>query len=565
MHNQVAIAPDRAGKVGIVLQRQAEMAKVFRVVIRLLHRSQGRDIDQFVELGALGLAQQIVQVPRLQHLPFGQRKAGRLRHLAQRLHFLRAGFFVDPEQQRALQAVQLFGGGNIGLDHELFDHAMCVEPFIEADRLHAAVITQNDLAFRQVQIQWLALGAGQFGRLIGAKQRCDDLLQQRRAFLVRIAVLGLLHLKVIQRGVGFHQTPGKPVADLFTLRVQHQTHGHTGALNPLVQRTQIARQPVRQHRNDPVGEIAGVAALAGLTVQGRAGRHVKRHIGDCDPNDEPAGVFSAVIGAGIYRVVMVARISRVDRDQRQVAQVFAIAQGRGFRRICLGDHAVGKGVGNAMLVDGDQADGLGRGRVTQPGNDARLGQAHARFRPGLLRLDQFTILGAIHIRCGDHPFLVLALVDGLNAPPFRGLFEHAQKADWIGADAPDQTAFVKVIGVFHLAQSRQNPVADLQCWVRGFGDQQNAGLIALALPFHRLGVQIAIGVGRQHLAHRHRGQLVRIAIRLGAFRQMALALQLAQDAFQVDPVISLDPKSARNVAFRGQGRVVGNPLQDFVL
>jgi hypothetical protein len=106
------------------------------------------------------------------------------------------------------------------------------------------------------------------------------------------------------------------------------------------------------------------------------------HIGDGDPDDMAAGVLRIVIGMGVDRVVPVARIGRVDGDERQVAQVLAPAKARGFAGVRLRDHGVGEGVGNAVFMDRDQADGLRRAGIAQPLDDPRaFGRPMRPFGP----------------------------------------------------------------------------------------------------------------------------------------------------------------------------------------
>ena len=83
MHDQVGIAPDGRGEMGVVPQRQPEMAEILGAVIGLRHRPQGRDVHQLVKFGALGLRQQPIQMRGMQHLPLGQREPRRLGHFAQ--------------------------------------------------------------------------------------------------------------------------------------------------------------------------------------------------------------------------------------------------------------------------------------------------------------------------------------------------------------------------------------------------------------------------------------------------------------------------------------------------
>ena len=99
------------------------------------------------------------------------------------------------------------------------------------------------------------------------------------------------------------------VAVVAAVRVDDDPGRQHGTRHAFVQRTEIAGQPVGQHRHNPVGEIAGVAAFARFTVQGRPRRDVMGHVGDGDPEDMSALVLRVLVRFGKDRVVMVARIS----------------------------------------------------------------------------------------------------------------------------------------------------------------------------------------------------------------------------------------------------------------
>ena len=288
-------------------------------------------------------------------------------------------------------------------------------------------------------------------------------------------------------------------------------------------------------------------------------------IGDGDPDHEAAGVGGALVRMGIDRIVMVARVGRVDGDERQVPQVFAALEPRGCHRVGLGDHLVGEIVGNAVLVDGDQRDGARRGGVAEPGDDLGPGQAHAGARARLLGLDQLAVLGVTGGAGGHHPFLVGALVDRQHPAALGALAEDPEDPVRRLADAADETGLVAVIFAGDLGHPAQDPVARHQRRIAGFGDEEDARGLALALPFERTGEEVTVGGDLGHLQHRHRRQLVGVAVGLLALGEMAFAFELAQQALELDPVRPLDPEGLGDVALRGEGRVVGNPGEDFVL
>jgi len=104
-----------------------------------------------------------------------------------------------------------------------------------------------------------------------------------------------------------------------------------------------------------------------------------RHIGDGDPDHMAAGIGRVVIGMGVNRVIMVARIPRVDGDERQLAQILAALETGGFHRIEIGLNFVNR------VVEQDRfprpaavrfgLEVIERARVAR--RDLRPGAAHA--------------------------------------------------------------------------------------------------------------------------------------------------------------------------------------------
>ena len=148
-------------------------------------------------------------------------------------------------------------------------------------------------------------------------------------------------------------------------------------------------------------------------------------IGDGDPDDMAAGIAGLIVGHGIDRIIAVAGIDGVNGDQGQIAQILAALEANGGGLVGLGNHRIGELVGDAVLVNGDQADRAGAGGIAEPRHDARLWQAHATVADGFA-FDQFPIARAVGGIAGDAPFLVLALVDGHNPPAFVTVAVNAQ-------------------------------------------------------------------------------------------------------------------------------------------
>ena len=116
-------------------------------------------------------------------------------------------------------------------------------------------------------------------------------------------------------------------------------------------------------------------------------------IGNGDQHDVAARIAFVVIQPGPYRIVMIARIGRIDGDQRNGAQVGPAARIDRLCRLGVLDHRSGKFGCNAMVVNGDQADGSGRIHAAYALDDFYAAETGDPARLGLCR-HQFIVLGA---------------------------------------------------------------------------------------------------------------------------------------------------------------------------
>ncbi len=260
---------------------------------------------------------------------------------------------------------------------------------------------------------------------------------------------------------------------------------------------------------------------------------------------------------------MVARIARVDGDERQVAQVLAALQPERFGAVGLGHRVVGEIVRNPVLVDRDQRYRPWGRRVANTAQDARARQAQPGAGPGLLGLHQFAVLGPVGGAFGHLPFGVGALVDGKDAPAFGGLAEHAHDLARIGADPADEPRLVVDVAAPHRRYPRQDPVAFAQRRIGGARDDENHRLHPLAMPLQRPREEIAVRTRPGHLKHAHRWQAVGVAIGLLALLQMAFGFELLQDALEVDAVGALQPERLGDIALGGLRWVFRNPVENF--
>ena len=192
-----------------------------------------------------------------------------------------------------------------------------------------------------------------------------------------------------------------------------------------------------------------------------------RNVRNGDPDDMTARIFRIIIGVRKTGIVVVTRIMGINRDQRQLAQIFALAQidwrcGVGFFH-----DRIRKMIGNTMLMDRNQANGFGRTRITQPRNHAGAGHTHASFGAGLFGLNQFSVLRAFAGTGGHVPFTVCTLVDRHDATGLGPRTVNAQNPLGVGANAADQPTDVFMRFVLHSLQPHKRLIAWPHRRVRG--------------------------------------------------------------------------------------------------
>src|SRR5215472_2074364 len=76
-----------------------------------------------------------------------------------------------------------------------------------------------------------------------------------------------------------HQPALEPVSSLAAAGIDPQMDGQAWTVDAGLERAEIVRQDLRQHRDDAVGEIDRVAAPQGFAVECRAGSYVPGDVG----------------------------------------------------------------------------------------------------------------------------------------------------------------------------------------------------------------------------------------------------------------------------------------------
>ena len=238
MHDQVGIAADRRGEMGVAVQVQPEVADIVGAVDGLHLGAQHHLVDDLGVWRVAHLLQQPVEAlgaRRLAHAPAhveGGEKVGEV------LQLLLAGRLVHPVDQRRAALLQRLGGRRVGLDHHFLDQLVGVEELARGDRGDAAVRADDDAPLGTFDLQRRSLVPPDLERPVGGPEGAQDGLEQRTGHIVRQPIDGRLGLFVGEFGGGAHQAAHEAVRQLAALGVEHHAHGDAGAVLAFAQRTE---------------------------------------------------------------------------------------------------------------------------------------------------------------------------------------------------------------------------------------------------------------------------------------------------------------------------------------
>ena len=283
-------------------------------------------------------------------------------------------------------------------------------------------LIEHHPALGQIELEGLARLAGSLERRPARPERPQRAFQQRGRDRVRLIVdRGLRILVGEVRRDPQSRACEPPRLDL-SFAADRQVAGERGAVFALLERADVGREPLGQHRHDAIGEVDAVAALPRLAIDRRSGPYVERHVGDRDDRAETARIGGIVVRRRPHRVVVIPRVRRIDRDDRQVRQVLAlVAERQGRHPFGFGERLLRHHVGDAELVDRDQAERSRLERIAEPLGHAR---GDPRRPAGLLGEDEVTHLRQPRIR--HRQLAPVALVDGLEPQPLALAVEHAE-------------------------------------------------------------------------------------------------------------------------------------------
>ena len=218
----------------------------------------------------------------------------------QSLHLGSVGRGVAAPRQRRTGSAEQMADRCVGRDHERLDHACrLVGPFDFHAQVIFAVETGAEFGVVEVKTNLTVLPRSGQGQHVVKRVGLEHVA-------VGDVVLDVNHGLV---GVRLHDV-------VLFIKVHADDHGqavHAGA-----QRTEVVGQFGWQHWQHGMRQIDRGGTCSGGTVQGGAGLHVVRHVGDGHPQRAPPVLVHEAHG-----IVEVLGVGRVDGHQRKMPQVGA--------------------------------------------------------------------------------------------------------------------------------------------------------------------------------------------------------------------------------------------------
>ena len=364
---QVRIAADRRGEVGIGVIGQAEVPLVVWGVDGLLHGAQHHGLQQRGVRAAMDALRKNLVVLRPGSAFFlrflgriAQRQAGTRQKFTQFGQPVGTGALVHPVQSRVFVAHQKIGCAGIGSQHAFLDQPVGIVAALGDDFGDAALGIAEHFRFGGVEFDGPPLLPRSFQRLIERIQLVQAGQQRAAAFDGGhvVPTQNAPDLVVGQPGCRMHDGRIELVGNDLAGRIDHHVGHQHQPVDLGVDRAQAIGEFFRQHRNDATRKIHRGGAGLRFGIQRAAGAHIVADIGN-GHQQAPALRPAAGIGNGLAvdGIVEVAGVLAIDGDQCHIAQIHAVAVvGRAQRvgqRVGLGQHVIGKAVRHVELAHGD--------------------------------------------------------------------------------------------------------------------------------------------------------------------------------------------------------------------
>ena len=153
VHDEIRVSANRRRKVRVGLRRQAEVADVDRIVLRLLHGTEHQQSHRTLLGLSMQTLQELLEMPwthttgrRPESVSKRDREGIKIRDLG------RIRRLVDAKQRRQLAVSEMTGNRLVGCQHELLDDAMRYVAVCRYDVLDHSRLVEHQLRGLEVEV-----------------------------------------------------------------------------------------------------------------------------------------------------------------------------------------------------------------------------------------------------------------------------------------------------------------------------------------------------------------------------------------------------------------------------
>ena len=145
VHQQVGVATNRAGEVGVGLERQTKVPRVFRRVEGLHHGAQQHGVNLLRIRAILGSSSNLLELLGRRVLADAHTHAHGLEVVAQNVLLFQRGLVVHAEQPQLAALVNEVGATDVGRQHGFFNQLVRIIAGARHDFFDTAVVVTDDL------------------------------------------------------------------------------------------------------------------------------------------------------------------------------------------------------------------------------------------------------------------------------------------------------------------------------------------------------------------------------------------------------------------------------------
>ena len=187
VQRQVRVTTNRRSEVRVRLQRQTKVAAVFRVVYRLLHRTQQHRLQHFMIRTIGNRDQQLSVITRLWFIAARQLQPQLRQYGTECGNRFGARLIVDTEQRRLQRLLNEACGGDVRQNHALFDQFVRIVTLRLLNALNTTFSVKDKLRFFALKGDPAAFFTGAIQHFI-KRMQLFNMLHQRRIVLTQLLV-----------------------------------------------------------------------------------------------------------------------------------------------------------------------------------------------------------------------------------------------------------------------------------------------------------------------------------------------------------------------------------------